>query len=232
MGNESPKRRFPIELKMNKWSDNEVATLKLRYEHSTNQELADIFPDKSAVAIYKKARKLGLSRDKNVAFKNRSLCQKGKKSSNWKGGRKKTSKGYIQVMSPNHPRADSGGYVLEHILVFERETGISVPRGCCVHHLNGNKEDNRIENLCIMTVGAHTVMHHSGTKQNERTKALISSKAKERFSDKRNHPSYKEIDLSGIQSLVDSGYSVNEACKIAGIAKSTYYRKGRDNDAE
>lgn len=217
---------------MSKWSDDEVETLKLCYEHSTNQELSDIFPGKSVEAVCKKARKLGLRRDYNVTFKNRSIQRKGQKSSNWKGGRKKTSKGYIQVMHPNHPRADSSGYVFEHILVFENETGISVPKGCCIHHINGNKEDNRIENLCLMTVGAHTVMHHSGVKQSEKTRALISSRAKERFSDKRNHPSYKEVDISCIQSLLDSGHSVNEACNIAGIAKSTYYRKVRDNNAE
>ena len=74
---------------MSKWSDNEVETLKLCYEHSTNQELSDIFPGKSVEAVYKKARKLGLRRDYNVTFKNRSIQRKGQKSSNWKGGRKK-----------------------------------------------------------------------------------------------------------------------------------------------
>lgn len=63
---------------------------------------------------------------------------------------------------PEHKRADKSGYVMEHILIFEKESGIEIPNGCCIHHLNGIKDDNRIENLCLMTHSAHTVFHHKG----------------------------------------------------------------------
>lgn len=147
-------------------------------------------------------------------------------------GKKKTSKGYVQVLVHGHPRADSNGYVFEHIYVFEKETGISVPQGCCIHHLNGIKDDNRIENLCLMTHKAHTVMHHNGTKLKEKTKQLISEKAKERFSDKTKHPSYKEVDIDKIQALIDEGWTVEKACNAFGITKRTYYNKRRTNNAE
>ena len=81
---------------------------------------------------------------------------------------------------PEHHRADSKGYVLEHVLIFERETGIIVPDNCCIHHINGDKSDNRIENLCLMLTSAHTVYHNLGRKLSEDTKKKISVKAKSR----------------------------------------------------
>lgn len=75
---------------------------------------------------------------------------------------------------PNHKRADSSGYVMEHIVVYEKESGIEIPDGCCIHHLNGIKNDNRIENLCMMTNSAHTVFHHTGAKRSNETKKKIS----------------------------------------------------------
>lgn len=68
---------------------------------------------------------------------------------------------------PNHHRANARGYVMEHILVFEEKTGVKVPTNCCVHHLNGNKRDNRIENLCLMSHAAHTAFHKNAKKENK-----------------------------------------------------------------
>ena len=133
-----------------------------------------MLPQKTPIAIYKKARKMGLQRDPGIEFLNRSAANRGEHSGNWKGGSKKTSKGYIQILMPEHPRADRNGYVFEHIVVFERETGIEIPPDCCIHHINGNKSDNSLHNLCMIHHTAHTVMHHLGSKRNEETKTKIS----------------------------------------------------------
>ena len=52
----------------------------------------------------------------------------------------KTTKGYTTVYMPDHHRADKRGFVLEHILIFEKETGIKIPDGCCIHHINGDRQ--------------------------------------------------------------------------------------------
>lgn len=164
---------------MKTWTDEEVEILCAYYNTATNYQLAMVLPNKTPLAIYKKAYKLGLRKTEETEFRNRSEARKGEKGSNWKGGVRRTKSGYRQRLNPNHPRADSNGYVMEHILVWEESTGISVPPNCCIHHLNGNKSDNRIENLCIMQHAAHTVFHHTGSKRSAETKMKI-SKSKEK----------------------------------------------------
>jgi len=62
----------------------------------------------------------------------------------WKGGRVKWPGGYMAV------RVDVDGerkYVLEHRYVMEQHLGRRLERNETVHHLNGIRDDNRIENL-------------------------------------------------------------------------------------
>lgn len=143
------------------WTSEETNILKQFYPNMANDELQAIIPNKTWISIYKKAKSLGLSREGNsIEYINRSRARSGSKSSSWKGGTKLTPKGYRQILQKGHHRADKNGYVMEHIIVFERETGIEVPKGCSIHHINGDKTDNRIENLCMMTNGAHTALHN------------------------------------------------------------------------
>lgn len=210
---------------MKTWTDNEISTLVTYYNSIGNEELVNLFPGKTITAICKKARKLGLRKSKEIEYLNRSNARKGDKSSNWKGGISKSSKGYRLILKPDHHRADSKGYVLEHILIFEEKTGLQVPDNCCIHHLNGDKTDNRIENLGMMLTSAHTSFHNAQRKHSEETKNKISLKAKERFKSKENHPFYKNIDITSMFERHKEGYTIKEICKEYGISRSTYYSK-------
>lgn len=64
----------------------------------------------------------------------------------WKGGRHKTDGGYIRVHCVNHP-ARLNNTVLEHRLVMEKHIGRYLTEDETVHHKNGIKDDNRLENL-------------------------------------------------------------------------------------
>jgi len=71
---------------------------------------------------------------------------------NWMGGTTRTKSGYILKYCKGHPRATKkGSYVFEHILVMEGFLGRYVTKDESIHHKNGIKDDNRIENLELRT---------------------------------------------------------------------------------
>ena len=55
--------------------------------------------------------------------------------------------GYRVVSMPEHPNASKGGQLLEHVLVMSEHLGRPLLPNENVHHKNGVRDDNRIENL-------------------------------------------------------------------------------------
>jgi len=51
------------------------------------------------------------------------------------------------------------GYALEHRMVLH-DAGIEIPDGMHVHHINGDKLDNQLENLEVLTPAEHRARHH------------------------------------------------------------------------
>jgi hypothetical protein len=90
-------------------------------------------------------------RCKACGNKERGARQTGENNPTWKGGRTKSSDGYIFVRH-KHGRSAYRG---EHIVVWEQKEGRPLPQGWVVHHLNGIKTDNRPENLAGMPRHEH-----------------------------------------------------------------------------
>ena len=80
-------------------------------------------------------------------FKKGKIC--GENHPKWKGGRRVTHHGYILIYAPDHPGCDVNKEVLEHRIVMERKIGRYLNDGEVVHHINGIRGDNRIENLVL-----------------------------------------------------------------------------------
>lgn len=70
--------------------------------------------------------------------------------------------GYIDVYSPEHPLARKDGYLFEHRQVAF-DAGLLSDTSLHVHHINGNKSDNRIENLEILDLVMHAVKHQESS---------------------------------------------------------------------
>lgn len=81
---------------------------------------------------------------------------RGKLCPNYKGGRFKRSDGYIAVY------VGDSTYRLEHTLIMENHIGRRITRNENVHHINGIRDDNRIENLQLLTIADHAKEHHPG----------------------------------------------------------------------
>lgn len=79
----------------------------------------------------------------------------GEKSHLWRGGRSIIRGGYVEIYAPEHPKARGGKYVREHRLVMEKHLGRYLEDHEQVHHKNAIKDDNRLENLELMTSKVH-----------------------------------------------------------------------------
>lgn len=76
---------------------------------------------------------------------------------------RKKDKGYIRVYCPSHPKAKAwGNYIYEHRLVVEKSLGRLLLPNEHVHHKNGKRWDNRIENLEVMDPISHARLNKYG----------------------------------------------------------------------
>ncbi len=87
---------------------------------------------------------------------------------NYKNGRT-TERGYIKIRVYTHPFAPKDGYMRFHRYVLEIYYSIKfgfpiyiLPKWFDVHHKNGIKDDNRIENLQLVSHSKHSTITNNG----------------------------------------------------------------------
>src|SRR3990167_8998836 len=98
------------------------------------------------------------------ANRKNGLKHRGEYHHSWKGGKIRTNRGYVYILSPNHPYREHHNYVAEHRLTMEKHLGRYLKPQEKVHHINNIKDDNRIENLMLFTKnGYHSAFHRWGS---------------------------------------------------------------------
>lgn len=159
---------------------------------------------------------------------------KGKRNSNWKGGKTIRTDGYIYIYSPNHPFAHRKRYVMEHRLVMEKwlrkndpknEALIEINGGkylrpkYLVHHINHDRKDNKRENLMLMSKGSHQSYHQKGKKFSENHKRKIS----------QAHLGMKKPWVSNL--MKEKRFSSEKKEKM-GIARKEYWKKIKQQEKQ
>lgn len=105
-----------------------------------------------------KARQGAINRDP-------STRPRGEAHPHWKGGQKLNKDGYRMILCVGHPKRKSR-YIPEHRFVMEKFLGRFLDKNEHVHHIDGNKLNNSIENLRLLSNSEHT-RHHWATDKRE-----------------------------------------------------------------
>lgn len=138
------------------WSESEIEQVRSMFEKNVPIKEIALLLERSTSAVSNIAYVHGFSRKRG--FQVMELNPK------WRGGKRISNYGYVEIYKPNHHRARTTGYVFEHILVAEEKLGRKLQTGEVVHHINEVKTDNRPENLVVMSNEEHTRMHSTGKK--------------------------------------------------------------------
>jgi len=112
--------------------------------------------------IYKRT-KYHLKKIRDGSKKRRSYL--GENNPSYKG-RIGQSNGYIRIFKPNHPNSSKQGYILEHRLIIEKNIDRLLKKDEHIHHINGIKDDNRIENLMLFSSNREHKIYETPTGEN------------------------------------------------------------------
>lgn len=115
---------------------------------------------KEIISKAHKGKNLSEETKKKMRISARKKYENGFRSALWKGGKKHRKDGYVAIWKPEHPFSVDG-YVMEHRLIMENKLDRYLKPEEVVHHKNGIRDDNRIENLQLFENGSEHQRYHA-----------------------------------------------------------------------
>lgn len=138
------------------------------------------------------------------------ILPKGENAYRWNGGKTKDMAGYIVL-------SNLGNRITEHRYIMEQHLGRKLRKEEEVHHINGIKDDNRIENLEILDKSTHATITLTGRVLSKETKAKI-SKANRGM--KRSDDARERMRLAQLE-YINSKTTIERNCKYCNKSYQT-----------
>lgn len=127
--------------------------------------------------------------------------------------------GYVWAKCHQHPNAFKDGYILEHRLVVENHIGRLLKENEIVHHIDGDKTNNNIPNLKILTREEHARLHYQ--EREKEGKGLYTFPKTVAIGKNTKDGHFDENDIMRIRELHSNGYTTQEIANMTGVTRSS-----------
>jgi hypothetical protein len=115
----------------------------------------------------KRLARIGFTCSRSCSSELKKEKYKSDNNPKWRGGTT-NDHGYLLIYSKDHPRKTKSCYALAHHLIMEESIGRFlkyISKGHkdneVVHHIDGDKANNQLENLSLMTTQSHNELHRT-----------------------------------------------------------------------